>query len=188
MSSSKWLMYFFLILILGGCSTGRIDQEISKIDGLISRAEGLREKLGTDEINGWHEIYYEIEDNTRLIDSGLVAGWDNPMLKSTIKAYREVYFILGGCINSCMDLQKEISYIEGHLRVMKDGRLNETLSDSAYQVQFRNEMDLLDELTERIYTGLSTVEEQVENYRKYNPVITKYTAGLKSGNAGKSDR
>jgi hypothetical protein len=182
------LIYVLMISTCISCANNRIDQEISKIDGLISRAEGLREKLGSDEIDSWHKIYYEVENHNRLIDSGLFADFANPELTTTIKAYREVYFTLGSCINSCVDLQKEISYTESHLRALRQGRIDGTLNDSAYQIQFRTEMELLDELTERIYTGLSTVEDQVERYRKYNPAIIKYMDQAEDGEPIKSIR
>jgi hypothetical protein len=167
-----------VLLVLPSCRTNKSDQEISRIDGLISRAEGLREKLGSEEIDRWHEVYYEMEENIELIDSGYFTSVSDPAFNEALPSYREIFITLGDCIHSCIDLQKEVSYTESHLRTMREGRISGSLSDSAYQVLFRAEMELLDELTERIYTGLETVESHVNRFQKYNPTISQYREQL----------
>jgi hypothetical protein len=167
-----------ILLILLACQRNPENTNSIKIEELLSHIDEMKELVSGEHAMELYESIRTLEENCELIENGLFSEIKDPQWTSSVKPYLEAYHVLSECKTACADLQKEISYIENELLILKDEVDKKLITEKDFDSQFEGETKRVNELKDRINNSLATADYHLRNFRNINPMVEKYKERL----------
>ncbi len=163
----------FLALVLS-CLRGKESPEELQIRTLHERVNNLQELLNPEFLDSVYLVHDVMGTNSLRLDSVARQVLADPVFLRARRDYQDAFHVMDTCMKSCSGLQKEISFIESDLEELEQAFLNEEISRQEFRDRFREEVNLMDGITERVYRGYRTSREQMEVHRRLQPLLEPY--------------
>ena len=164
------------LMLLSSCRQKTKTAEEGQIDTLLERVENLKRLLSAEYLDSIYRYHDEMMANARLLEEDSFAGMGGEKFPERQQAYMDAYLVLNDCLNDCPALQKEISFIDSELGILKKEWLEQQIGSREFNTRFAAEVELMDGITERIYRGHDTALEQVLVHKQYRSLFDSLLA------------
>ena len=163
-----------LLWFTSACKKKPENAKVVIVENLLDEVNDLRMILSADRMNELFTSITALEEYHELIEQGSFDTIHDLRMAVILPAYRQAYEVLVECKEGCIDLQKEISYLENSLLIFIDEIKKDLVSENDFSLRFSQEAELVRDMRERLKNSLKVVEFHMGNFSKYLPVMEPY--------------